>query len=147
MASFFLLRPSFFHTTSTVGKLLSNGLLSTRIRLNRQHTGETSKTIRQRNRSWIKGLGKNPQKNELIHWRPCLLSGPPNHVPSDSEKHLYTRVYTSSRTMSWPRVACWHGPSAKLAKNRMRVKTSADRRLNKKIAGLNGIRCELVKLV
>ena len=23
--------------------------------------------VRQRNRSWIKGLGKNPQKSELIH--------------------------------------------------------------------------------
>ena len=22
-----------------------------------------------------KGLGKNPQKSELIHWRQCLLSG------------------------------------------------------------------------
>ena len=28
---------------------------------------------RQRNRSWIKGLGKNPHKSELIHWRQCLL--------------------------------------------------------------------------
>ena len=30
--------------------------------------------VRQRNRSWIKGFGKNPQKSELIHWRKCLLS-------------------------------------------------------------------------
>ena len=29
----------------------------------------------QENRSWIKGLCKNPQKSELIHWRQCLLSG------------------------------------------------------------------------
>ena len=29
----------------------------------------------QQNRSWIKGLGKTPQKSELIHWRQCLLSG------------------------------------------------------------------------
>ena len=29
----------------------------------------------QRNRSWIKGLGKNPQKSELIHCLKCLLSG------------------------------------------------------------------------
>ena len=29
----------------------------------------------QQNRSWIKGLCKNPQKRELIHWRQCLLSG------------------------------------------------------------------------
>ena len=44
--------------------------------------------VRQWNRSWIKGLGKNPQKSELIHWRP------PHRVPSDSEKHL--QVYMSS---------------------------------------------------
>ena len=33
--------------------------------------------VRQKNRSWIKELGKNPQnsqKGELIHWRQCLLS-------------------------------------------------------------------------
>ena len=28
--------------------------------------------VRQRNMSWIKGLGKNPQKSELVQ---CLLSG------------------------------------------------------------------------
>ena len=49
----------------------------------------------QQNRSWIKGLSKNPQKSELIHWRQCLLSGgTESRVPSDSEKHR--RVYTSS---------------------------------------------------
>ena len=31
--------------------------------------------VRQRNRSWIKGLGKNPQKSELVHWWQCLVSG------------------------------------------------------------------------
>ena len=30
--------------------------------------------VRQRNRSWIKGLGKKPQKSELIHCWQCLLS-------------------------------------------------------------------------
>ena len=46
---------------------------------NRRSSGEASKTIDyksvftnlclelQQNRSWIKGLGKNPQKSELIH--------------------------------------------------------------------------------
>ena len=54
---------------------------------NRRSSGEASKTMDyksvftnlclelQQNRSWIKGLGKNPQKSELIHWRQCLLSG------------------------------------------------------------------------
>ena len=33
--------------------------------------------VRQRSRSWIKGLGKNP----LIHWRQCLLSGATEPCP------------------------------------------------------------------
>ena len=40
--------------------------------------------VRQRNRSWIKGLGKNPQnsqKSELIHRRQCLLSGATEPCP------------------------------------------------------------------
>ena len=37
--------------------------------------------VRQRNRSWIKGLAKNPQKSELIHWRQCLLSGATEPCP------------------------------------------------------------------
>ena len=48
----------------------------------------------QQNRSWIKGLGKNPQKSELIHWRQCL-PGAPKRVPSDSEN---TGVYTRHPT-------------------------------------------------
>ena len=64
--------------------------------------------VRQRNRSWIKGLGKKTTKrvNSFIDGS-AFCPGPPNCVPSDSEKHL--RVYTSSRTMSQPRVACWRG--------------------------------------
>ena len=31
--------------------------------------------VHQRNRSWIKGLGRNPQKSELVHSWQCLLSG------------------------------------------------------------------------
>ena len=31
--------------------------------------------VRQRNRSWIKGLGKNPQKSEFVDCWQCLLSG------------------------------------------------------------------------
>ena len=37
--------------------------------------------VHQRNRSWINGLGKNPQKSELIHWRQCLLSGATEPCP------------------------------------------------------------------
>ena len=55
----------------------------------------------QRNRSWIKGLGKNPQKSELVHCCQCLLfgaTGPPNREPTDSEKRLC--VYTSASAMA-----------------------------------------------
>ena len=44
--------------------------------------------VRQRNRSWIKGLGKNPQKSWQL----------PNREPTDSEKRL--RVYKSSAMMA-----------------------------------------------
>ena len=40
-----LLWSSFYGTTPIVGKLRSNGLLSTCTQSNRQHTGETSKTM------------------------------------------------------------------------------------------------------
>ena len=81
MASF-LLWSSFFRC-----KLRSTGRLSARTWPNRRSSGEASKTMDyksvftnlclelQQNRSWIKGLGKHPQKSELIHWRQCLLSG------------------------------------------------------------------------
>ena len=61
----------------------------------------------QHNRSWIKGLGKNPQKSELIHWRQCLLSGAPKHVPSDY-RETPACIHVIQR-LSQPRVACWHG--------------------------------------
>ena len=50
----------------------------------------------QQNRSWIKGLGKNPFTHS-IHSFPdgsAFCPGAPKRVPSDSEKHR--RVYTSS---------------------------------------------------
>ena len=52
----------------------------------------------QQNRSWIKGLGKNPFTSfHSIHSFPdssAFCPGAPKRVPSDSEKHR--RVYTSS---------------------------------------------------
>ena len=47
----------------------------------------------QRNRSWIKGLGKNAQKSELIHWQQCLLSGATEPYPLPPKN---TCVYTTS---------------------------------------------------
>ena len=82
MASFFLLWSSFFRTTSTVSSSeapadyqpapgRTDGVSE---RHQRQWIINPSLQICAWNRSWIKGLGKNPQKSELIHWRQCLLS-------------------------------------------------------------------------
>ena len=81
--------------------------------------------VRQRNRSWIKGLGKNPQKSELIHWRQCLLSGATEPCPLGLREN--TCVYTCHPAQChghvWP---CWHGSRQNSQKNGMGVKTSAD---------------------
>ena len=63
--------------------------------------------VRQRNRSWIKGLGKNPQE-----WNRSLLAVPFVRgywtvTPMVSKKRL--RVYKSSITMGMPCMACWQG--------------------------------------
>ena len=58
--------------------------------------------LRQRNRSWIKGLGKNPQKSELVI---AFCPGPPNREPTDSETRL--RVYTSASAMARHVVDQW----------------------------------------
>ena len=91
--------------------------------------------LRQRNRSWIKGLGKNLQKSELIHCWQCLF------VRGHRTVSPRTLRNTCVCTMSRPRVACWHGSR----QNRMRI-MSADRWLKNKIARLNGIQCELVNM-
>ena len=59
------------------------------------------------NRSWIKGLGKNPQKSELIHWRQCLLSGG-TEACSLGLRETPACIHVIQR-LSQPRVACWHG--------------------------------------
>ena len=76
--------------------------------------------VRQRNRSCIKGLGKNPQKSELIHWWQCLLSGATEPCPLGLREtlaciHVIPHNVTATcgihviLHMSRPRVACWHG--------------------------------------
>ena len=88
MASFFIYCGRLSSTQLVLlHKLRSTGRLSACTRSNRRSSGEASKTMDyksvftnlclelQQNRSWIKGLGKNPQKSELVHWRQCLLSG------------------------------------------------------------------------
>ena len=112
----FLLWSSFFRTTSTVA---SSGRLSAHTQSNRRSSGEASKTMDyksvftnlclelQQNKSWINGLGKNPQKSELIHWRQCLLSGS-TEVCSLGLRETPACIHVIQR-LSQPRVACWHG--------------------------------------
>ena len=61
----------------------------------------------QQNRSWIKGLGKNPQKSKLIHWRQCLLSGG-TEACSLGLRETPACIHVI-QCLSQPRVACWHG--------------------------------------
>ena len=85
--------------------------LSARARSNRRHSGEASKTMDyktvftdlclelQHNRSWIKGLGKNPFTHSIPFTHsltavPFFRGHRSARVPWDSEKHR--RVYTSS---------------------------------------------------
>ena len=99
--------------------------------------------VRQRNGSWIKGLGKNQQKSELIHWWQSLLSGATEPCPLGLQETLAC-IHVIPRNVT-PRVACWRGSRPNLQKNRMRVKTLADRPSQQIFAGLYGVRCELVK--
>ena len=81
--------------------------------------------VRQRNRSWIKGLGKNPQKTELIHWRQCLLSGAtePCHLGLwETMACIHVNRHDGS-----PCVACLQVFRHKHTKIGMRVQTLSDR--------------------
>ena len=96
--------------------------------------------VRQRNGSWIKGLGKNPQKSQLIYWRQCLLSGA-TELCRLRLRGTLACIHLISHNVT-PHVVCWHGS---WPKNGIRVKTLADRPSQQKFAGLYGIRCKLVK--
>ena len=134
-------------------KLWSTGRLSARTRSNRRSSGEASKTMDyksvftnlclelQRNGSWIKygiikGLGKNPQKSELIHWRQCLLSG-----GTEACSLGHQCVYTSSNVCHSHE---WRVDTASGKTLKKRNACSDVRRLavQNKIAGLNGLRSE-----
>ena len=144
MASF-LLRSSFYHTTRPLAS-------SEAMAYYRPAPGRTdgiperdqrpcdngyksvftnSWLVRQRHRSWIKGLGKSPQKE----WTRSLLAVPfvrghPTVTPGTPRNDGLYVCHSP-----W-----WHAtggvltrPPAKLAKNAMRVKTSVDWRLKKKL--------------
>ena len=93
----------------------------------------------QQNRSWIKGLGKNPQKSELIHWRQCLLSGG-TEACSLGLRETPACIHVIQR-LSQPRVACWHG----FRKNSQKTKcvfTRCPSGGRKIIACIHGLRSE-----
>ena len=56
--------------------------------------------VRQRNRSWIKGLGKSPQKSELVHCWQCLLSGATKPWPHGLRETIVCMALKSSVTMA-----------------------------------------------
>ena len=91
----------------------------------------------QQNMSWIKGLGKNPQKSELIHWRQCLLSGGHRSVFPRTPRN--TGVYTRHPTFVTAASDVLTRLPAKLSKNGMRVYTLSDRRSKKQLRVLNAI--------
>ena len=110
----FLLWSSFFRTTSTVA--------SSEAPADYQPApGQNLCLELQQNRSWIKGLGKNPQKSELIHWRQCLLSG-----GTEACSHEWHVDMASGKTLK-KRNACLH---------------AVRQAVGKKIACLNGLRSE-----
>ena len=96
----------------------------------------------QQNRSWIKGLGKNPQKSELIHWRQCLLSGG-TEACSLGLRETPACIHIIQR-LSQPRVACWHGFRQNSQKTEC-VFTRCPTGGRKKIACIYGLRSEEVK--
>ena len=134
-----------------IKKLQSTGRLSARTRSNRRSSGEASKTMDyksvftnlclelQQNRSWIKGLGKNPQKSELIHCWQCLLSEG-TEACSLGLREIPVRIHVIQR-LSQPRVACWHGFRQNSQKTEC-VFTRCPTGGRKKIACLNGLRSE-----
>ena len=128
----FLLWSSFFRTTSTVASSKAPAVF-TNLCLELQQ-----------NRSWIKGLGKNPQKSELIHWRQCLLSGG-TEACSLGLRETPACIHVIQR-LSQPRVACWHGFRKNSQKTEC-VFTRCPTGSRKKIACIHGLRSEGVNTV
>ena len=137
----FLLWSSFFRKTSTVASSEAPADYQPAPGRTRRSSGEASKTMDyksiftnlclelQQNRSWIKGLGKNPQKSELIHWRQCLLSGG-TEACSLGLPETPACIHVIQR-LSQPRVACWHGfrqnsQKMRVSKKKLRVYTASE---------------------
>ena len=155
---------SFFRTTSTLYccKLRSTGRLSARARSNRRHSGEASKTMDyksvftnlclelQQNRSWIKGLGKNPFTHSIPFTHSLtavpFVRGHRSVFPrTPRNTGVYVHVHVIQR-LSQPRVACWHGFRQNSQKTEC-VFTRCPTCGRKKFACIHGLRSEGVKEV
>ena len=109
-----------------------------RARSNRRHSGEASKTMDyksvftnlcmelQQNRSWIKGLGKNPFTHSLT--AVPFVRGHRSVFPRTPRN---TGVYTRHPTFVTATSGVLTRLPAKLSKNRMRVYTLSDMRSKK----------------
>ena len=142
----FLLWSSFFRTTSTVASSEAPAELSARTRSNRWSSGEASKTMDnksvftnlclelQQNRSWIKGLGKNPFTHS-IPFTHSLTAVPfvRGHRSVFPWTPRNTGVYTRHPTFVTATSGVLTRLPAKLSKNGMRVYTLSDRRSKKKL--------------
>ena len=85
--------------------------------------------VRQRNRSWIKGLGKNPQKSELVHYWQCLLSGatePWTHGLRETIACVQVKRHDGTAC-----VACWQGSRQNTQKSECAFRRSPIGRSNK----------------
>ena len=85
----------------------------------------------QQNRSWIKGLGKNPQKSELIHWPAVpFVRGHRSVFPRTPRNNW--RVYTSSNVCH---------------SHEWRVDTASGKTLKKRNACLHAVRQAVEKTI
>ena len=75
--------------------------------------------VHQRNRPWIKGWGKNPQKSELVYSWQCLLFGATEPWPHGLWETLACIHVSQPNGTSW--VTCWQGSRLKHTKIGMRV--------------------------
>ena len=126
--------------------LQSTGRLSARTRSNRRSSGEASKTMDyksvftnlclelQQNRSWMKGLGKNPFTHS-IPFTHSLTAVPfvRGHRSVFPRTPRNTGVYTRHPMFVTATSGVLTRLPAKLSKNGMRVYTLSDRRSKKKL--------------
>ena len=147
MASFFLLWSSFFRITSTVA--------SSEAPADYQPTPgrrEASKTMDyksvftnlclelQQNRSWIKGLGKNPFTHSLT--AVPFVRGHRSVFPRTPRN---TSVYTRHPTFVTATSGVLTRLPAKLSKNRMRVYTLSDMRSKNKLRVYTAFEAKVLK--